>query len=311
MQRVFEIIQRVAPTDADVLILGETGTGKELVAHSIHARSKRSGGRFVPVDCGAIPDNLMESELFGHERGAFTGADARSPGLLELADKGTFFLDEVAELPLRLQAKLLRVLQERRVRRVGGKDEIPIDVRIIAATSRDLDVEMREKRFREDLYYRIHVARVELPALRDRRDDIPLLAERFLSRYGAGMGKPDAEFDAECLEVLQRYPWPGNVRELQNAIRRILALARSVQLSVDDLPDDIVVRSMDRGDSGGGAFFELRAQRMASFEREYFSDVLHRHGGDVTAGAAEAGLPRGTFYRLLKKHDLVPSEFRD
>lgn len=313
MLGLFEAIQRVAETDADVLILGETGTGKELVARSIHRRSKRAERRFVPVDCGAIPDNLLESELFGHERGAFTGAEARSLGLIEYANRGSFFLDEVAELPLRLQAKLLRVLQERSVRRVGGKDEIAVDVRIIAATSRDLDSEIRERRFREDLYYRINVACLELPPLRRRADDIPLLVEYFTQRYAAQLGRAKMRIHPEALEILCRYPWPGNVRELQNLVKRLLVMTRGDELRPDDLPDAVVVRAEEPStarEAGGDGFLETRAQHMASFEKEYLTRLLADAKGDVAAAAREAGLPRGTLYRLLKKYGIAPGGFR-
>jgi DNA-binding NtrC family response regulator len=314
MQKVFELIQRVAATDADVLILGETGTGKELVARSLHGRSQRKGQRFVPVDCGAIPDNLLESELFGHERGAFTGADSRSLGLLEYATRGTFFLDEVAELPPRLQSKLLRVLQERRVRRVGGKDEVEVDVRVIAATSRDLDEEMREHRFREDLYYRINVARIELPPLRQRSEDIPLLVAHFFGRYAEQMGKPGIQLDSESLEILCRYSWPGNVRELSNVLRRALTMARGDSIVADDLPDPVVAQAGAPASVSSkgtrGSFFDQRTDRIEAFEREYLTGLLLRTKGDVNQAAADAQLPRGTLYRLLKKYSLAPADFR-
>jgi DNA-binding NtrC family response regulator len=309
MQAVFETIRRVAPTEADVLIVGETGTGKELVARSIHKNSRRQGGRFVPVDCGAIPDDLLENEFFGHERGAFTGAHARSLGLLEFAHKGTFFLDEVGELSPRLQAKLLRVLQERSIRRVGGREEIPVDVRVVAATSRKLSEEIEAGRFREDLYYRINVARVDLPPLRERAEDVPLLVERFLERHGPETGLEDLSVDAEALELLERYAWPGNVRELQNVVRRVLTQSRDGRVTVDDLPDEIVAAVGEEG-GGGGGFFQARAQRIASFEREYLENLLRGAAGEVARAAREARMPRGTLYRLLKKHDLDPDTFR-
>jgi DNA-binding NtrC family response regulator len=310
MQAVFETIRRVAPTEADVLIVGETGTGKELVARSIHKNSRRQGGRFVPVDCGAIPDDLLESEFFGHERGAFTGAHARSLGLLEFAHKGTFFLDEVGELSPRLQAKLLRVLQERSIRRVGGREEIPVDVRVVAATSRKLSEEIEAGRFREDLYYRINVARIDLPPLRERAEDVPLLVERFLERHGPETGLEGLSVDGEALEVLERYAWPGNVRELQNVVRRVLTQSRDGRVSADDLPDEVVAAAGEEG-GGGGGFFQARAQRIASFEREYLANLLRGAAGEVARAAREARMPRGTLYRLLKKHNLDPDTFRE
>ncbi len=309
MQRVFENIARIAETTFDVLIIGETGTGKELVARAIHQRSRRKDGPFVPVDCGAIPELLMESELFGHERGAFTGAATRSLGLLEFANHGTFFLDELTQLPPRLQAKLLRVLQERRIRRVGGTKEIELDVRVIAASSMPLEEEVRKERFRRDLYHRINVARIELPPLRDRVEDIPLLANFFLERYAREIEHGATRFTPEAMEVLGSYSWPGNVRELQNMIKRALALARQDTLSPEDLPDEIVARAGESA-KGAGGFFQLRERRLVAFEKEYFVNLLQSCRGDVTAAALEAQLPRGTLYRLLKKHDLSPAEFR-
>jgi DNA-binding NtrC family response regulator len=311
MQAVFETIRRVSEIEADVLIVGETGTGKELVARSIHKRSARKSGRFVPVDCGAIPEDLLESEFFGHERGAFTGAHTRSLGLLEFAHQGTFFLDEIGELSPRLQVKLLRVLQERKIRRVGGRDELAVDVRVVAATSRNLPDEIKQGRFREDLYYRVNVARIDLPPLRDRRDDIPLLVEHFVARHAAEMGRQVTGVDSEVVEVLSRYPWPGNVRELQNVVKRALAMCRQPVLSVEDLPDEVVVAAGDRPGADNGGFFHVRGQRIAAFEREYLTGLLRASAGDVSQAARDARIPRGTFYRLLKKHDIDPAAFRN
>ncbi|MHC4161901.1 MAG: sigma-54-dependent transcriptional regulator [Planctomycetota bacterium] len=307
---VLETVGRVAESDADVVILGETGTGKELVAHALHRQSARGGNRFVPVDCGAIPDELLEAEFFGHERGAFTGAHERSLGLLEFADRGTFFLDEVGELPPRLQTKLLRALQERRFRRVGGTREIEVDVRVIAATARDLEKEVEAQRFRKELYYRINVARIELPPLRERAGDIPLLTAHYVARYATEMGRGQVEAEPELLEVLRQYPWPGNVRELQNVVKRTLAMTRGPGIAVDDLPDEIVVGARAPPEPGRAGFFDLRERRNAAFEREYLTQLLENHRGDVVAAARAAALPRGTLYRLLKKHDIKPMEYR-
>jgi DNA-binding NtrC family response regulator len=310
MRKVFDVIQQVAASDVDVLVLGETGTGKELVARSIHGRSLRAERPFVPVDCGAIPDNLLESEFFGHERGAFTGADSRRIGLLEFADGGTLFLDELGELPLALQAKLLRTLQERKIRRVGGREEIPVDVRIVAATSRNLDEMIRQKLFREDLYYRINVVRIDLPPLAERGDDLGLLAERLAWRYSKEMGKPVHGFTPEAFQILQQYRWPGNVRELQNVIRRSIALTRDTLIGINDLPDQVVFAAGDRKSDEGLGFFESRDRHVAKFEREYLDTLLRRHQGNVKTAAKEAGLPRGTLYRLMKNHELDGADFR-
>jgi DNA-binding NtrC family response regulator len=310
MRGVFKTIQMVSQNDLDVLIFGETGTGKELVARSIHDRSHRRENRFVAIDCGAIPENLLESELFGYEKGAFTGAENRSIGLLELANKGTFFMDEVGELPIRLQAKLLRALQERKIRRVGGKEEINLDVRVIVATSRNLEMEIREQRFRNDLYYRINVARISLPSLRERTEDIPLLVSHFVTMYGEQMGKGLVEIEPEVTEILMRYSWPGNVRELQNVIKRALAMSAHHLLTVDDLPDEIVVQGGERRARDRGGFFAVRAQRIAAFEKWYLSNLLRVCLGDISRAARKAEIPRGTLYRLMKKHNLKAEDFR-
>lgn len=317
MQRVFDTIERVATSDVDVLVMGETGTGKELVARSVHEHSGRAEGRFVPVDCGAIPANLLESEFFGHERGAFTGANARSIGLMEYADGGTFFLDEVAELPLALQAKLLRALQERIIRRVGGTTEIAVDVRVVAATSRDLDAMIAAGEFREDLYYRINVVRIDLPPLRDREGDVDRLAEAFVRRFAKETGRGVEGIEAEALEILRGYRWPGNIREMQNVIRRGIALTRGNEITVDDLPEPVVLaagtrRKTDLGakSSSVGGFFEQRERRVTAFENEYIAALLERHSGDVTHAAEEAQLPRGTLYRLMKNHGIKAADYR-
>ena len=310
MQVVFETIRRAAASDVDVLILGETGTGKELVARSIHKRSLRSTARFMPVDCGAIPESLVESEFFGHERGAFTGAHERRLGLLEVADGGTVFLDEIIGLSLSLQAKFLRVLQERRFRRVGGKDEIAVNIRVVAAASRDLTSEIRMQRFREDLYYRLNVGYIMIPPLRERVEDIPLLVAYFVDRYRQEMGKPAIELKPEVMEVLMAYSWPGNVRELQNVLKRALLMSQGPILSLQDLSDDLVTRAGDRSPAGRGGFFQFREQRLMAFEREYLTNLLQFYQGDVSQAAREARIPRGTLYRLLKKHGLAAEDFR-
>lgn len=311
MQKVFETIRLVAPTDADVLIQGETGTGKELVARSIHKRSTRHEARIVPVDCGAIPEDLLESEFFGHERGAFTGAHARSLGLLEFTDGGTFFLDEIGELPYRLQAKLLRVLQERSIRRVGGTDEIAVDIRVVAATSRDLESEIKAGRFRDDLYYRINVARIQLPPLRERAEDLPLLIEGFMDRYTQEMGRDGVSLSDEAFEALQSYQWPGNVRQLQNVLRRTLAMARHELLSVQDLPDEIIADLDQRPHGSNGAFFSEREQVLRTFERDFLHRLLKECDGDTALAGQRSGLPRGTLYRLLSRHGLKASQYRE
>ena len=310
MRQVYSVIDRVAASSVDVLVTGETGTGKELVARAIHTRSRRSAGPFVPIDCGAIPDALMESELFGHERGAFTGADARRMGLVEFADGGTLFLDEVGELPLPLQAKLLRVLQERRVRRVGARQENAVDVRVVAATSRDIDEMVARGEFRRDLFYRINVVRIDLPPLRGRGDDIGLLAEFFANRAAQEMGRRVGGLSTDVYQVFKGYHWPGNVRELQNVVRRAIAMTKAPVAGVDDLPDELVTAAGRNAVAESVGFFAQRAEHVSRFEKQYLHDLLTRHLGDVSAAAREARLPRGTLYRLMKGHGLDGAAFR-
>jgi two-component system response regulator AtoC len=310
MQQVFETIQRVAATDFDVLVLGETGTGKELVARAVHQRSARKDRPFVPVDCGAVPEELMESEFFGHERGAFTGARNRSLGLLELANGGTFFLDEISQLPLRLQSKLLRVLQERRIRRVGGARELDLDVRVVAASPTGLEEEVRRQRFRADLYHRINVARIELPPLRERVEDVPLLVAHYLERYSGQAHKGTVSASPEAMEVLANHLWPGNVRELQNVVKRALTTVTGPVITLEDLPDELVVAAGEVSSRVSGGLFHLRERRLAAFEKEFLRNLLLTCHGDVSAVAREAKVPRGTLYRLLKRHELNPPDFR-
>lgn len=311
MLATFRLMDQIAQTDSDVLIVGESGTGKELVARGLHAMGKRKEKGFVPLDCGAIPELLLENELFGHEKGAFTGAQSSSLGLLEFAHGGTLFLDEICELPLNLQAKLLRVLQERQVRRVGGKEIINVDVHVIAATNRNIDLEVKEKRFREDLFYRINVVKIEVPPLRERGDDIPLLATHFLELYAKKWEKEIRGIEKEAIEVLRRYSWPGNVRELQNVIKRAVVLCHGDQLNTEDLPGDVFDLGNDDDDSTKSlGFFSFRAKQMKILEFKYFHELLSRHQGDVEKAAEEAQLPRGTLYRLIKKHGLKLETFR-
>jgi DNA-binding NtrC family response regulator len=310
MRKVFDTIDQVANSDVDVLVVGETGTGKELVARSIHRRSGRASGPFVPVDCGAIPESLVESEFFGHEKGSFTGAESRRIGLLEFADRGTFFLDELGELPLLLQAKLLRTLQERKIRRVGGREEIEVDLRIVAATGRNLEEMIRQNTFRQDLYYRINVVRIDLPPLRQRGDDIGLLAEYMAHRYGREMGREIKSITPEAYQVLSQYRWPGNVRELQNVIRRGIALTKGPLVGLESLPDELVAAAGEGQSSGAVGYFEVRDEHLNRFEQQYLSELLAKHHGDVRTASLEAKLPRGTLYRLMKKHNLDGGDFR-
>src|SRR5688500_8922957 len=239
MVALFELVETIAPTSSTVLISGESGTGKELVARAIHGRSPRADRPFVAVNCGALPETLLDSELFGHMRGAFTGADTNKKGLIEVADKGTIFLDEIGEMSPMVQVKLLRFLQDRRFRRLGGTDEVYADIRVIAATNRDLVKMVADGTFREDLFYRINVIPVRLPPLRERPDDVPLLAEHFVAKYAAQMKKEITSLSPGALTCLRRYPWPGNVRELENAIERAVALERTPAILRESLPDQL------------------------------------------------------------------------
>ncbi|MBI4243017.1 MAG: sigma-54-dependent Fis family transcriptional regulator [Planctomycetes bacterium] len=313
MQKIYDIIQLTAPTDADVLVTGESGTGKEMVARSIHKKSKRADKRFVPVDCGAIPETLFESELFGHEKGSYTGAVSSQVGLLEFADGGTIFLDEVCELPVSVQSKLLRAIQERSFRPVGATEEVRSDIRVVAATNRDIEKEVKDKHFREDLYYRINVVRIDIPPLREREKDIELFAKYFLTRYSQEMNKGVREIDSRAMEIFNYYFWPGNIRELQNVIKRAIILTRNNIIGINDLPDSIV-NYIKEGDSTADSivnFFQLREQYMAKFEQEYLLRLLTHCDGDVTMASKKLKLPRGTLYRLLNKHNIVPDDIRN
>ena len=312
MRRVISDIRKIAPTDVDVLITGETGTGKELVAKALHEESHRVSHPFVPVDCGAIPDELMESELFGHEKGAFTGAQTRTKGLLEHANHGTFFLDEITQLPPRLQAKLLRVLQERQIRRIGSLDTINLDIRIISASSLDLEHEVEEGHFRMDLYHRIHVARIDIPPLCKRRDDISMLVQHFLKIHSKEMKRDLPTMDKECFRVLEAFVWPGNVRQLENVIKRTLAMCQRDVISVEDLPENIahVGLSISSPKKCLKGFFYEREMKMLAFEKAYLEDLMERCQGNISRAMNESKLPKGSLYRFLKKCDIDPGTFR-
>jgi DNA-binding NtrC family response regulator len=294
MVALYKLIARVAALDTTVLIEGETGTGKELVARAIHLASPRGPRPFVVVDCAALPETLVESELFGHERGAFTGATQGRRGLLETADGSTCLLDEIGELSAPLQAKLLRVLQERVIRRVGGNEPIPVDVRIVAATNRDLKQRVLEGAFREDLYYRLNVVSIRVPPLRERLEDVPLLARHFLAKYAAAAGKEAPALAPETLARLAAHPWPGNVRELEHAIERAVALAASPLILPEDLPPD--VRGAPRA-----APTPPRRMTLEEMKRWYVGTVLEETGGNKLRAAEILGIDRRTLYRMLDR----------
>jgi len=300
MLRVFEIVDRVSDTDNTVLLLGESGTGKEQVARAIHFSGARADNPFVPVDCGAINPNLIESELFGHVRGAFTGANAASDGILRSAGRGTIFLDEVGELPLGVQAKLLRALQERQVRPVGGIETFPLRARIVAATNKDIDRAVREKTFREDLYYRLAVVIVKLPPLRERAEDVSLLVQSFLGET-ASEGRPVKKMSLEASKVLKSYSWPGNVRELRNAVESAAALTAGDVIGPDDLPEKVRSDGNEHFGAGTGAVGD---GSMKSYERVAIVNALKSTGGNRKESARILGIAETTLYRKLKEFDL-------
>jgi DNA-binding NtrC family response regulator len=299
----------VAQSRATLLIRGESGTGKELAARAVHELGPRRDAPFVAVNCAAIPHNLIESELFGHERGAFTDAHERRIGKFEAADRGTLFLDEIGELAPAVQSKFLRALQERQIERLGGKGPIPVDVRLVAATNRDLEREVAAGRFRADLYYRIHVVEVELPPLRERREDVRRLAEHFLGRARAEAGRGPARIDPQALAALERWTWPGNVRELENAIEHAVALCEGEILGVDDLPEAIArsgrVEEL-RAEVGRGALgFE---EAVADFERALLGDALERAGWNQSRAAERLGITRRALKLKMDRYGLQPPE---
>jgi two-component system, NtrC family, response regulator AtoC len=297
IRQVFDLIQRVAETDATVLIAGPSGTGKELVARALHNRSRRGAGPFVAVNCAAIPEPLLESELFGHVKGAFTDARTARRGLLLKADEGTLFLDEIAELPLAMQPKLLRVLQQKTVRPVGGDLEEPYHARLVTATNRDLEAEVDAGRFREDLFYRINVVRIDVPPLRRRGDDVLLIAQAFVARCAAQLQKPVVGLSDAVADKLLAYRWPGNVRELENCIERAVALAAHERLIVDDLPERI--RNYRSDDLAIPGVLPTELLPMEEVERRHILRVLKAVGGSKTAAAGVLGLDRSTLYRKL------------
>jgi two-component system NtrC family response regulator len=301
MRRVFALVQRVAPTDATVLVEGENGTGKELVAHAIHQASPRRDEPFVPINCGAIPEHLLESELFGHERGSFTDAHRDRMGKVELAEGGTLFLDEIGELPLALQVKLLRFLQDRSIERVGGRDVKRVDTRVVAATNLDLREAMASGRFREDLYYRLSVVNITVPPLRARGDDLRLLAEYFLEFYARHHKRRIKGFTQSALRALMTHPWPGNVRELENRIQRAVILAQDAYLRAED---------MELGAERAGEPARSLQEARDEAERALVVDALTRNAGNITRAARDIAVSRPTLHDLMRKHGLEAARFR-
>jgi two-component system NtrC family response regulator len=300
MLQVFSTIRKIASSDVPVLVVGESGTGKELVAQAVHTMSLKKEGPFVPINCGAIPENLLESELFGHEKGAFTGAHTQVQGKFEYANGGTLFLDEIGELPASLQVKLLRFLQEKSVQRVGGREDIHVDSRIIAATNIDISKAITEGRFREDLYYRIGVITINIPPLRERQGDIMLLSTLFLRRFSEELGKKLKGFAPSSIELLESYDWPGNVRELENRIQRAVIMSESSLIE----PHDLAFSEVQNGRKDIPLYGVTLREARDRVEREKILYAVNKHGGNIARAAKELGISRPTLYDLAKKHGL-------
>jgi transcriptional regulator with GAF, ATPase, and Fis domain len=313
MHAAFELIANVAQTNTTVLIEGETGTGKEQVARAIHQASVGRTGSLVAVNCAALPENLLESELFGHEKGSFTSAIASRKGRFELADGGTIFLDEVGDVPPAMQAKLLRVLQERQIERVGGQQAIEVDVRVIAATNRSLQKMVKEGKFREDLYYRLNVVKIDLPPLRDRPEDIPLLAQHFAEKY-AGPGKQPKSISPQAMEALLTYRWPGNIRELENAIERAVVTSRESVLQVENLPTEVLQPAAPRTPFAidlDKPLPDLLRDMTSKVEHQYIKKALKKAHGNVGRCARICGLSRRSISAKIAEYNLEKSSFKD
>ena len=314
MREIFGILEKIAPSGVTVVVEGETGTGKEVVARALHDVSPRRAGPFMVVDCGAVPAPLIESELFGHERGSFTGAISTRQGLFEMAHGGTVFLDEIGELSLELQPKLLRVLEQREIKRVGGAKPISIDVRVVAATNRNLEREVREGRFREDLFYRLSVVRLVMPPLRDRRDDIPLLVKHFLKHHALNReidGKPRVtKVDRGAMDAMKAYDWPGNVRELINVLSRSVSFSESGVLTLEDVPSPVRAAEESAQADTSLPFKEAKERWVSSFEREYLVSLLRKHARNISQAAREADIDRKYFRKLMRKYRITAAELQ-
>ena len=305
MQKLFTTLQKVVRTNANILIQGETGTGKDLVARTIHAHSFRRDNPFLAVDCAALPENLLESELFGHEKGAFTSADRLKRGQLELAHTGTLFLDEIGELSFALQAKLLRTLQEREFRRLGSEKPMVVDIRMISATSQELRAAVEARKFRQELYYRLNTVTVSLPALRERQNDIRILVNHFLSHYCQEYQLNPLDLGSEVREIFASYHWPGNVRELQNVMQHAVLMAENKSIEVCDLPEYLHASPCPQL-----SFLEVRDKEAESVEKPFLENLLKRHRGNISKAAAEAKLSRKSVYRLVKRYGVNLNQYR-
>ena len=311
MQKIYQLIEKVAPTESNVLIYGETGTGKELLARALHTKSRRQGKPFVPIDCTALPESLLESELFGHLKGSFTGAIATKPGLLETADEGTIFLDEIGNISLVTQGKLLRVIQEREFKPVGGTETRKVDIRLIAATNKDLEEMVKEEKFREDLFYRLNVVPIFMPPLRERKSDIPLLAYHFLKKYPREDGKPIEGISSEAMKFLVEYDWPGNVRELENIIERAIVLSNDKMINPEHLPFGIQgiklrlpTEALRTKDELKKAKRQLQKQVTDKIEKSFLLSTLERNQWNISNCAKETGIDRANFHALMRKHSI-------
>lgn len=318
MQEVYNTVDSIAGTTSTVLILGESGTGKELVARAIHQRSKRKEKPFVVINCASLSEHLLESELFGHKKGSFTGAICDKRGLFEEADNGTIFLDEIGEIPQLIQVKLLRVLQEGEIRPVGGNQSKKVDVRVIAATNRDLQQNVKDGHFREDLFYRLNVISVTLPPLRERPEDVPLLAYHFLEKYRKKMEKEVNKISVDALQSLQNYRWVGNVRELENAIERAVVLVNGETITARDLPPKILGDAFYLGAEDGGEssdlsqfdYQEAKNRALWSFNRNYLANLLRQANGNLSSAASKAGMDRSNFKKIIKKYNVEIIEYK-
>ncbi len=311
LQNCLAMLAKVAPSEANVLIQGESGTGKELFARAIHGNSLRRKGAFIPIDCAALPGNLLESELFGHERGAFTGAAQLKRGLLELANGGTVFFDEIGEMPAELQAKLLRTLQEHSFRRLGGERLLTVDLRVICSTNRDLQLEAQQGRFRQDLLYRLNVVTLTLPQLRVRTGDVPLLANHFLTMFRRTANKPGVRLAPDVVEALDAYEWPGNVRELRNVMERAVVFSDGEVIRLTDLPDSIRKSEKEPRPPAAAAqsgYKEAREHWLEVQGKQYIRSLLQRHQGNISAAAREAQISRKSFYELLRRYSIAPGD---
>jgi DNA-binding NtrC family response regulator len=313
MQEIFRLIEKVAPTDSTILIRGQSGTGKELIARAIHQHSLRKDKKFIAVDCGALPETLLESELFGHVKGSFTGAVVAKIGLLEVANGGTFFLDEVGDLSPGIQSKLLRVLQEKEFRQVGGVKSIKVDVRLVAATNQDLELMIKQGKFREDLFYRINIVPIRLPPLRERREDIPLLVDHFLAVYNDRRNKNIKGFSSESLALFMEYEWPGNVRELENIIDRMVIMSDSESIDVEHVPIHIVGNRVCFNITAARTGVELkemkkrmRIQAVENVEKAFLIEALKRNQWNVSKAARDVGMQRQNFQAMMRKHSIQP-----